>query len=542
MDILYRHTHESVMDTPELELAKFQIDTSKQIAAWTNTLISQPERLDELERDIDQYYRNAAGRIVATILHTASKHKSIDERLDDIVENAATPLRNPVRQSVVLRLLCGLVLEVVTLYCAPERLKNNRDDNIVMEERCGLYPELALYGFAKKSSAALENKVSRAAVLYPSFAIARQELATDGLDLDVKEVRRIALQCGEGLLSLRCEKVQRYFSGTMESENTLHGKDVVIELDGGRMRHRENKVATEGKHPKFDAPWREPKLFVIYCVDENGRKEKDSRVIIDATFQGADHAAELLAATLYEYGVDGAKSVTFIADGATCLWDRFAWIVETLKLPSSKVSYVLDFFHASHHVSLALSHLGYSDADRRALYKELRHELRQSRWANVVARLESLGNDLLESAREENAQRLLRGEKSLPIPLETELHYLRHHGESGHLCYVKFWRRGLPLGSGAVESAIRRVINLRLKSNGMFWSPENAESILHLRCQVLSTEWSVRRAELYARRLVERSRRWRWAALDRSRWGRSVGEEGAVPSTKCRNSSIFTPP
>jgi len=150
MDIRYKNSQEPVMDTPELELAKFQIETSKQIVAWTNTLIAQPEQLDELERDIDQYYRNAAGRIVATILHTASKHAAIDERVDDIIENASATLRKSVGQHVVLRLLCGLVLEVSTLYCAPERLKNNRDNNIVTEKRRGLYPELALYGFAKK--------------------------------------------------------------------------------------------------------------------------------------------------------------------------------------------------------------------------------------------------------------------------------------------------------------------------------------------------------------------------------------------------------
>ena len=542
MDIHCKNSHEPVMETPELELAKFQIETSKQIDAWTKELIAQPERLDDLECKIDQHYRNAAGRIVATLLRKASQHESVAEHIDDIRENAGTPLRNPVKQNVVLRLLCGLVLQVTTLYCAPLRIKNHCDDNIVTEVRCGLYPELALYGFAKKSSAALENKVSRAAVLYPSFAIARQELAADGLNLDVKEIRRIALQCGEGLLALRCEKVLCYFNGTLESCPALHGKDVVVELDGGRMRHRENKSATNGKHPKFDAPWREPKLFVIYCVDENGKKEKDSQVIIDATFQGADHAAELLAATLHEYGVNGAKSITFIADGAVCLWDRFEWIAETLNLPASKISYVLDFFHASHHVSLALSHLGYSDADRREIYKELRHELRQSRWAKVVARLEELGSDLLKSAREENVRRLARGEKALPIPFETELNYLRHHGESGHLSYVKFWRRGLPLGSGAVESAIRRVVNLRLKSNGMFWSPANAEAILHLRCQILSTEWSRRRDELYARRLRERSRSWRWSALNRSRSARSVEENGTDPPTKCRNSSLGNPP
>ena len=42
--------------------------------------------------------------------------------------------------------------------------------------------------------------------------------------------------------------------------------------------------------------------------------------------------------------------------------------------------------------------------------------------------------------------------------------------------YATYARRGLPLGSGAVESAIRRVINLRLKGNGMFWTVENAGS------------------------------------------------------------------
>ena len=185
-------------------------------------LIAHPERFADLEHTIDQYFRNAAGRIAATVLFMASKHESTNERIDDVRTNAGTPLRNPVKQSVTLRLLCGIVLIVTTLYCAPARTKNSRDDHVVTEERRGLYPELALYGFAKKSSAALENKVSRAAVLYPSFEIARQELAADGIVLDVKEVRRVTLQCGEGLLALRCEKVKRYFEGTLEPGDALY--------------------------------------------------------------------------------------------------------------------------------------------------------------------------------------------------------------------------------------------------------------------------------------------------------------------------------
>ena len=40
---------------------------------------------------------------------------------------------------------------------------------------------------------------------------------------------------------------------------------------------------------------------------------------------------------------------------------------------------------------------------------------------------------------------------------------------------------GLPIGSGAMESAIRRVVNLRLKGASIFWLHETAEAMLLLR-------------------------------------------------------------
>ena len=48
---------------------------------------------------------------------------------------------------------------------------------------------------------------------------------------------------------------------------------------------------------------------------------------------------------------------------------------------------------------------------------------------------------------------------------------------------------GLQLGSGAIESEIRRVVNLRLKSNGFLWSIDRADEILMLRATVLSDRW-----------------------------------------------------
>ena len=73
-------------------------ETGKQIAAWTNERIAHPEQFPDLEHTIHQNFGNAAGRIVATILHKASKHESTGERIDDVRANAGTPLRNPVKQ------------------------------------------------------------------------------------------------------------------------------------------------------------------------------------------------------------------------------------------------------------------------------------------------------------------------------------------------------------------------------------------------------------------------------------------------------------
>lgn len=55
--------------------------------------------------------------------------------------------------------------------------------------------------------------------------------------------------------------------------------------------------------------------------------------------------------------------------------------------------------------------------------------------------------------------------------------------------YLDFKKAGYPIGSGAIESAVRRVVNLRMKGPGIFWLPESAEAFLHIRAQLFSGRW-----------------------------------------------------
>ena len=57
--------------------------------------------------------------------------------------------------------------------------------------------------------------------------------------------------------------------------------------------------------------------------------------------------------------------------------------------------------------------------------------------------------------------------------------------------YQTFRQRNLPCGSGIIESAIRRIINLRFKSPSSFWKDENVEKLIFLRGIFLAQRWNI---------------------------------------------------
>ena len=70
------------------------------------------------------------------------------------------------------------------------------------------------------------------------------------------------------------------------------------------------------------------------------------------------------------------------------------------------------------------------------------------------------------------------------------------------------------MGSGAIESAIRRVVNLRLKGNGITWLEENAEAMLVLRAAALTDRWEESLAHVRATMAHSRRLDWQWSSPD----------------------------
>jgi len=324
------------------------------------------------------------------------------------------------------------------------------------------------------------------------------------------------------MLASRTRDLMRFRRGELPPGDEFTDKQVAVGIDGGRLRVRTvvKKIRVSGrtKRKPFRVEWREPKVVILFQTDEKGRMVKGSRPVIDGTLQGPDVLIELVAFLLHRLGAARAQVVTFAADGAPWIWARLDWVIACVKLEPARVVEVLDWCHGVHHLGLALAALGLA-ADRRAEeYRRLRLLLKAGQSQAVIEDLEALAAGLDEDSA-----------------VWREIGYLTRHSEAGRLRYNCFRCRGVPLGSGAIESTIRRVINLRLKGTSIFWEEANAEAVIQLRAAVLSGRWE--ESLNHTREAMARDRRtdWRWEPLECLAELKALedeDEESTQPSTK----------
>ncbi|MFZ4702281.1 MAG: hypothetical protein ACOYMG_19740, partial [Candidatus Methylumidiphilus sp.] len=71
--------------------------------------------------------------------------------------------------------------------------------------------------------------------------------------------------------------------------------------------------------------------------------------------------------------------------------------------------------------------------------------------------------------------------------------YLRNR--LSQLDYQGALEKGLPIGSGEIESAHRHVIQERLKLPGAWWTPANVEAMLALRLARANREYLAERSQ-----------------------------------------------
>ncbi len=373
---------------------------------------------------------------------------------------------------VTVQFLGGLEVELMARYWCRSQARADKGR--------GSYFGLVLLGVCDRTTPALASEVAQLAAALGSFEDAQARLRQMGVNLSIRRIANVAYHFAQRARS------RQELEG-MGIEGSLAGKRVVISTDGGRLRVRKNKPGkkTPKGRSRYRTDWREPKLLVIYVVDEKGRIAEEFAPVIDGTLQGPDAVFRLLEFYLRELGIGQAAEVLFVADGAKWIWQRVTQLWQRLGLVGVRCRELVDFYHVVEHV-YALAALNRSWRARE-----------RKRWATRQRR--RLWRGELKAFTQE-VERLCQGKRGKGWSRERD--YLLRNARAGRLDYAKARRAKMPMGSGSMESAVRRVINLRLKGPGIFWHEEHAEQMLLLRAYYKSKHWQVLTNKAFATTLT----------------------------------------
>jgi len=231
-------------------------------------------------------------------------------------------------------------------------------------------------------------------------------------------------------------------------------------------------VEADGVMVRFPDGWHEAKVAAVggvrdgeaaalsYVAAREGPDRFGPRVLAEAARRGA---LDVVGWTgpLRGRGLARLRPVVVLGDGARWIWElaaeHFGACVE-----------VLDYYHASQHLWEVARALHPEAAAAAAWAEPLARRLRDEGAAPVLAALAAA------VARDPAAADLLRRERAF------------FRTNAARMAYPAFRARGLPIGSGAVESAARHVVQARLKRPGMRWSEPGARAMLALRARLRS--------------------------------------------------------
>jgi len=258
--------------------------------------------------------------------------------------------------------------------------------------------------------------------------------------------RRVAARVGEQCELADQGRLQEALKPRAEAAEVL-----VVEVDGSMLPIR------------GEEPWKEAKVGVLYRHDAaaNAPIPKSQRFV--AVVNGLGEFAPVLEEALEVENIDDVGKVVWLGDGAVCNWT----LADQLCPDAVQI---LDWHHAVEHAV---------DCGKALLGDE-------SPWIPVWQRraeeLLAAGDPEAVISEVMDCVPLVprgRGQREALEAVENLVRYYR--ANANRMKYRLYREDRLPIGSGAVESAHRHVLQTRMKRAGQRWALRNARWMARLR-------------------------------------------------------------
>jgi len=225
-------------------------------------------------------------------------------------------------------------------------------------------------------------------------------------------------------------------------------------------------VETDGVQVHFHGGWGEVKLGLVagyvdgelvapsYVATRTPVEAFGPRLLAEAARRGALEIVDWQGGRVGR-GLAILRAVTILGDGAVWIWnlagEHFGERVE-----------ILDYYHACEHLWTVAKAL-FGDPERTRAWAEARVDELYEHGAGPVRRALAAATPPDPAAA--NELRLARG-------------YFQTN--AARMDYPRFRALGLPIGSGAVESLAKHLVQRRMKRAGMRWAEPGGEALLVL--------------------------------------------------------------
>lgn len=268
------------------------------------------------------------------------------------------------------------------------------------------------------------------------------------IDLSDKQIERVCHCYGEKLNELDWENAN---SDSIQLKIDYHDKGYVYAMvDGSMLLTREES-------------WKEVKVGRVFCENSLVNVSKNRSLL-----SGSVYTAHLGTASefweRFSAEIPPSDKLVFINDGARWIWK---YIEECY--PGS--TQILDFYHCKEHLCQFSKDFFSSKDFAKGFVEEICGLLFEEEVDEALMKI----------------QRLKAKSKTKEAMKDKLLVYLGNNKE--RINYGKYQKMGLLIGSGAIESAQRDVIQKRVKLSGQRWTMKGAQQVINLRVYKKSGRW-----------------------------------------------------
>lgn len=332
--------------------------------------------------------------------------------------------------------------------------------------------------------------LAKLAIREPSYKDAENRMKEDfGIRISDDRIRDIVNYIGK-LVHEEDERIARETIAGYDPTAVKAGKwrgrpredafTLYLETDGAMFNTRgKNKEGSSWKENKLALAFRSDKL--LQGADKDGKKiqrlgEREYICVTD----GVEKLRKHLIALAIRNGLMEARNVVILSDGAV-------WIRKTREEYFPFATHILDLCHLKENVAKFAQYIFNNNKPRYIPWeKKVNGMLEDGKWREVLR--------LPEVAPYKD--------KDTPAGIVNLYTYIWNNRDM--IDYPEYKKHGYFVGSGAIESGNKTVMQARLKQAGMRWGVSNATVVLALRSKLESGLWDSQVVPLIRRSYVKR--------------------------------------